>query len=84
MLTATVSQWGNSQAVRLDAGVLKQAGLRNGSRLSVSVEEDGSIVLRPLTGVIRASDLDGLFAGYAGAYRGEELPDGGPCGTEAM
>lgn len=76
MQTLTVTQWGNSQAIRLDKTLLAQAGIGNGSRLQVEVKADGTIVMKPLKKIIRASDIDELFKGYNGSYRGEELSTG--------
>lgn len=84
MRTLTVSQWGNSQAIRLDKATLAQSGLRNGSELVVNVRDDGSIILTPLRRVVRASGLDELFRGVSSLARCEELETGGPAGREMI
>lgn len=83
MQTLTISQWGNSCAVRLDKTLLAQLGVRKGSKLSPRIE-NGSLVLTPVRKEVRASDLDRLFEGYHGDYRGEELGTGSPVGEELI
>lgn len=41
-----LSQWGHSKAVRIPNSVIKQLGLKNDDKLSVTIE-NGSIVLTP-------------------------------------
>lgn len=83
MRTVTVSQWGNSCAIRLDRTLLAQAGIGKGSKLAVRIS-DGRLILTPTRPEIHASDLDSLFADYHGDYRGEELHTGNPAGEELI
>ena len=81
--TLTISQWGNSCAIRLDKTLLSQLGVEKGARLTPKVE-NGSLVLTPVRKEVRSSDLDRLFEGYHGEYRGEELDTGSPVGEEII
>ena len=83
MQTVTISQWGNSCAIRLDKTLLAQLGVQKGALLSPKIE-NGSLVLTPVRREVRASDLDRLFEGYRGEYRGEELNTGAPVGEEII
>lgn len=84
MRTLTVTQWGNGQAIRLDKTLLSEAGIKNGSRLNVTIEPDGTIVMKPIRRVVTAKTIDELFSGYEGDYHGEELPTGSPVGEEII
>jgi len=44
---AQLSKWGNSLAVRIPKGIVKEARLAEGDQLSLDIAGDGSIVLRP-------------------------------------
>ncbi len=44
--TTAVTRWGNSLGVRLPQGVAKSAGLREGSRVDVSFENDAVVMRR--------------------------------------
>lgn len=44
---STISKWGNSLAVRIPLAIAKQAGLGEGDRVTVAMDQSGSIVLRP-------------------------------------
>lgn len=83
MQTVTISQWGNSCAIRLDKTLLAQLGVQKGALLSTKME-NGSLVLTPVRKEVRASDLDRLFEGYHGEYRGEEFGTGAPVGREII
>lgn len=53
-----LSRWGNSLALRLQRGVIEEAGLQEGDRLEVTVEA-GRIVLSPARPQYRLDDLLG-------------------------
>ena len=44
-MSVPVSRWGNSLAVRLPKGIVERAGLQEGDRVSIDLEE-GAVVLR--------------------------------------
>jgi antitoxin MazE len=52
-----VSKWGNSLAVRIPHALAKEARLAEGDRLSFSLAEDGSIVLRSTRRKYQLRDL---------------------------
>ncbi|WEV46041.1 AbrB/MazE/SpoVT family DNA-binding domain-containing protein [Bifidobacterium sp. ESL0690] len=84
METVTVSQWGNSQAVRLSKSMLERMGVENGDELSVEIQPDGSMVLYPRRKPIRASDLADLFEQDTSGYAATELDTGAPVGSELI
>lgn len=54
----TIQKWGNSLAVRLPSGVMREQSLRAGTRVSVHAE-DGCIVIREIEdrAPVRLSEL---------------------------
>jgi len=56
MPTVTISRWGNSFGVRLNRSVIEEAGLQEGDRMDVAVEE-GKVVLSPARLKYRLGDL---------------------------
>jgi antitoxin MazE len=52
-----ISKWGNSLAVRIPQALAKEARLAEGDRLSLSLAEDGSIVLRSTRRKYQLRDL---------------------------
>ena len=54
---AVVSKWGNSLAVRIPLAIAKQAGLSEGDPVTLALEEDGGILLRPVRPRYELSDL---------------------------
>jgi antitoxin MazE len=42
-----VSKWGNSLAIRIPRALADQAGLREGQSVTLTVDADGSLVVRP-------------------------------------
>jgi len=60
-----IRRWGNSLAVRLPADCLRKAGLQEGDQISIVVEPDGHLSLKPLRRLDRsalATDLRQLQA----------------------
>ena len=60
-----IRRWGNSLAVRLPADCLRKAGLQEGDQISIVVEADGRLSLKPLRKLDRsalATDLRQLQA----------------------
>ncbi len=53
-MTKTITGIGNSQGVIFDAALMDLARLKVGDQLTVSVHEDGAIVLTPVRPVINA------------------------------
>jgi antitoxin MazE len=44
---STISKWGNSLAVRIPLAIARQASLGEGDCVSLTLDRDGGIVLRP-------------------------------------
>jgi len=44
----TISKWGNSLAVRIPLALARQANLNEGDCVALTLERDGSIVLRTM------------------------------------
>ncbi len=52
-----IAKWGNSLAVRIPLAIAKQAGLAEGDSVRLSLDAEGSIVLRPARRRYELSDL---------------------------
>jgi antitoxin MazE len=77
---ATVSKWGNSLAVRIPQAIAKQASLSEGDSLSLHLDADGAIVLRPTR---RKYELSELVSGITRKNRHGETEWGKPEGEES-
>ncbi|MDK8192570.1 AbrB/MazE/SpoVT family DNA-binding domain-containing protein [Paenibacillus sp. UMB7766-LJ446] len=49
MITATLSKWGNSSAIRIPNQLLKHLNLEEGSEIEILVTADNELLLRPKT-----------------------------------
>jgi len=79
-LTATISRWGNSAAVRIPRHVLSQANLEEGADVEIVSVKEGEITLRATR---RRKSIQELFAGYEGGMLQTEAFDWGePRGDE--
>ncbi|MHA7582355.1 AbrB/MazE/SpoVT family DNA-binding domain-containing protein [Paenibacillus vandeheii] len=47
MITATLSKWGNSSAIRIPNQLLKHLNLEEGSEIEILVTADNELLLRP-------------------------------------
>jgi len=77
---ATLSKWGNSLAVRIPLSIVKQAHLSEGDSLALTLDSDGSIVLRSTR---RKYDLAELVSGITTKNRHRETTWGAQQGKEA-
>ena len=81
-METTIGTWGNSEAIRLPQAILRLAGLRKGDRVSIDVNEHGSIEVVPLkkdhrrVSPKKGVSFDALFKGY-------DLPEGMRPGADA-
>jgi antitoxin MazE len=75
-----ISKWGNSLAVRIPQALAKEARLTEGDHLSLSLTEDGSIVLRSAR---RKYQLRDLVAKITPKNRHGETDWGKPEGRES-
>lgn len=79
MANAQISKWGNSLAVRLPSGIVREAQLTEGDRVVLDVSEDGAITLR--AGRPRYALAD-LVRGITPKNRHGETGWGKPVGKE--
>ncbi|MFD2115358.1 AbrB/MazE/SpoVT family DNA-binding domain-containing protein [Paenibacillus yanchengensis] len=49
MTTATLSKWGNSNAIRIPNQILKRLNLSEGSEIEIIVTTENELLLRPLS-----------------------------------
>jgi antitoxin MazE len=79
MTDAQIAKWGNSLAVRLPRGIIRDANLAEGDRVSLAVTKDGDILLR--AGRPKYS-LKELVSGITPKNRHRETDWGKPVGKE--
>jgi antitoxin MazE len=77
---STISKWGNSLAVRIPLAIAKQASLGEGDSVTLSLERDGGIILRPAR---RKYELSDLVARITAKNRHRETDWGRPQGEES-
>lgn len=70
-----ISKWGNSLAVRIPQPVAREARLAEGDRITVTLDQDGAIVLRSAR---KKYSLDELVSRITPKNRHEET-DWGPA-----
>jgi antitoxin MazE len=75
-----VSKWGNSLAVRIPRALASEARLAEGDRLTLNLETDGSIVLRPAR---RKYELRQLVSRITAKNRHSETDWRPPAGRES-
>jgi antitoxin MazE len=79
MTDAQISKWGNSLAVRLPRGVVREAKLAEGDRVLLDVTAEGEILIR--AGRPKYS-LQELVFGITAKNRHHEAEWGQPVGKE--
>lgn len=77
---STISKWGNSLAVRIPLAIAKQASLREGDCVKLTLDREGRIVLRPAR---RKYELSELVAQITPKNRHRETDWGRPQGEES-
>jgi len=75
-----VSKWGNSLAVRIPLAIARQASLGEGDCVTVALERNGGIVLRPAR---RKYELSDLVSRITQKNRHPETDWGRPLGEES-
>ena len=75
-----VSKWGNSLAVRIPQKIAKQARITKGDSLALSLQRDGSIILRSTR---RRYELSELVSRITSRNRHRETDWGMPVGEES-
>jgi antitoxin MazE len=76
----TVSKWGNSLAVRIPRAIAKEAHLNEGDCLTLDVDSDAGIVLRPAR---RRYEISELISRITAKNRHRETDWGQAQGEEA-
>jgi len=76
---STISKWGNSLAVRIPLAIARQANLGEGDSVSLTLDREGAIVLRPAR---RKYELSELIAGITAKNRHRATDWGKPQGKE--
>jgi len=75
-----ISKWGNSLAIRIPLAIAKQASLGEGDSVTLALDRDGAIVLRPAR---RRYELSDLVSRITPRNRHKETDWGGPQGKES-
>jgi antitoxin MazE len=76
-MNATISRWGNSNAVRLPKALTDALKLYENDAVQINIEGN-AIVIRKR----RPASLLELFEGYDGEYKSKEWDTGAPVGRE--
>ena len=77
-----VQGWGNSQGLRLNKQILKEANISVGDEVDLCVRE-GAIVIEPVKRLPGAHNLKELVAEIPADYKPSEVNWGEPSGREA-
>lgn len=75
-----ISKWGNSLAVRIPLAIAKQTSLGDGDCVTLSLDGNGGIILRPKR---RKYELSDLVARITRKNRHRETEWGPPQGEES-
>ncbi|HVP46326.1 MAG TPA: AbrB/MazE/SpoVT family DNA-binding domain-containing protein [Bryobacteraceae bacterium] len=78
-MSTQLAKWGNSLAVRIPKTLAETAKIREGDRVSLSIEKDGVLVIRPAR---RKYSLKQLVTRITPRNRHNETPWGPPAGKE--
>ncbi len=79
-MNTQLAKWGHSLAVRIPKTAVNGAGLREGDRLSITVEQEGVLVIRSTR---RKYDLHELVSRITKRNRHDETDWGPARGKEA-
>ncbi len=78
-MATQLARWGNSLAIRIPKTVLRQAGLREGEAIDVSLWDNGAVVLRRATS---AGGLEDLVARITPSNRHEVVNEEGAAESD--
>lgn len=79
-----IGKWGNSAAIRIPAELVRQSGLKVGSRMQI-MYEDGVLKIKPLKQKIsRAERLERIIASAKALGADEEIDWGPDVGNEIV
>ncbi len=79
-MTATISKWGNSQALRLPTEVMKSLELHVGDKVEIDIEAH-KLIITPLKKTRIKKSLDDLIQKIPPTYQAQEAW-GEPMGKE--
>ena len=79
-MNGRIGKWGNSLALRIPTAIAREAELRDGGHVEISVR-GGALVITPVARALRYS-LDELLAGITDENRHAEIAFGEPVGKE--
>lgn len=80
-MQGTISQWGNSKAIRLPKSYLDLLGLKENDKIEISLVEN-AIMIKPLSP--KPKSLNELFQNYTGHYKCTEYDFGEDMGREKV
>jgi antitoxin MazE len=79
-MITTISQWGNSPAIRIPRHILSQANFKIGTTVEIISPKEGEIILRE---VGKRKKIREIFANYEeGYFKIKEFEWGEPQGEE--
>jgi antitoxin MazE len=81
IMTATVSRWGNSLAIRIPSAIAEKAKLVEGDAVEVSVSRQGKVVIES---VRKEIDFGALYKMITPDNLYEEVSTGAPRGNETV
>ena len=85
MTRTALRKWGNGQGVLIPKSTIDESGLVLGDLLIITVNNEGSIILKPEVHKHKRQKkvtISELFKGYQGDYQPTELDWGLPQGKE--
>ena len=80
-MSATISRWGNSLAIRIPSAVAEKAKLSEGDAVEVSVTRQGRVVIES---VRKEIDFGALYKMITPENQYEEVSTGAARGNEAV
>jgi antitoxin MazE len=82
--TAVISQWGNSEAVRLPAEMIRQLGIQTNDEVVLQVTDDTLTLRKPsISSMPRKGTIEYLFKDYSGeSFQTEFVNPKEPVGEE--
>jgi len=78
-MRTTVQKWGNSLAVRIPVSLSRETGINDGSSIDISVDDSGTIIIKPTTKKYVLSDL---LKKINSSNLHDEVQTGDPIGNE--
>ena len=78
-MQTTVQKWGNSLAVRIPVSLTRETGINDGSSIDISVDDSGTIIIKPTTKKYILSDL---LKKINSLNLHDEVQTGDPIGNE--